>query len=500
MPKDLLFKLVSIPSINSTQGEIKIAEFIYEYIVNIKKSLNISDENYWIFLQEIKDDDLKRKNVICVLKGNKDVNNKAIVMLGHFDTVDVEDYGNLKNLAFDPLLLKQEFKKIFPHIVNEDTEFGRGIFDMKSGIVVNIEVLKRLAENIDKWSGFVIFLFVCDEEGDSKGMLNSLYFLRQFKKENNIEYLFCLDTDYTTEKAIYLGSIGKVLVGIFVKGIETHVGQSLEGLNSNYILASILSKIDDNIDLVEFSGNQFTSPPVVMKVRDLRESYNVKTNLFSFAYINHLFFEESLENILLKYKKIVEDVVKTIKNRREELVKRLKIPINVEDIKVYTLSEFFEKYKGFVYKDYGVLDYRESLILSLKEWISNLSIAYPFVLIFFLPPYYPSVKTSKNIKEEIIDYLNKIDEKIEVFNYFPYISDLSFLGKIKDVGVLESNMLGWKENYYLDVELINEVSMPCVDWGVWGADAHKFTERVFVNYSLLKLPNYITGLIYKFLR
>ena len=497
--KELLFKLVSISSINYTQGENRIAEFIYQYLVNFKNQVKLED-SFEVFFQEIKEDVLRRKNVIAILKGKLNESNKAIVFLGHFDTVDIEDYGRIKDLAFDPVNLKNKFREIYPEIVNEDVEFGRGIFDMKGGIVVNLQVLKDLVINIEKWGGIVIFLFVCDEEGDSKGMLSAIRFLSDFKRKNNIEYLFCVDTDYTVDKAIYLGSIGKVLIGILVRGLETHVGQSLEGLNSNYILANIVSKIDDNIELVEFVNNRYTPPSVVMKMKDLRESYNVKTNLYSFAYVNHLFFEDSLEKILIKYKNLVENVLREIVLKKQQLLNKMVIDFKLPSVPVYTLNDLVSKFGSFQYKSFGSNDYREDIVLSLKELTESI-LDHPFVLIFLLPPYYPSVRSDNYLKKELIDYLNLGNIKdLRVLDYYPYISDLSFLGSSEDEEFLKRNMLGWGRYFYFDIDVIKQVSMPCINWGVWGKDAHKFTERIFVNYSLYELPRYLSGFVYRFFR
>ncbi|MCS6955348.1 MAG: M20/M25/M40 family metallo-hydrolase, partial [Candidatus Calescibacterium sp.] len=441
-----------------------------------------------------------RKNVIAVLKGGKGYSNNAIVFLGHFDTVDIEDYGSLRDFAFDPQNLRVHMKEVYPELVADNIEFGRGILDMKAGIAVNIEVLKNLAENINDWSGYAIFLFVCDEEGDSKGMLNSLYFLEKIKNENSLNFLFCLNTDYTVKKAVYLGSIGKVLIGLLVKGLETHVGQSLEGLNSNYILCSILSKIEDNEYLIEHFENEFTNPPTVMKVRDLRESYNVKTNLYSFAYINHLFFNDGIEDIIEKYKNVAKEAVKEVIFNRKEIMKKFGMDYDLRDFRIYSLAEFVDTYGNFDhYVSYGFGDYREDLVVSLKNWLSSLKVSYPFVLIFLLPPYYPSVNSMNEIKTKIKEYIKKLDEKIEVYNYFPYISDLSFLGRVGNCGLLEKNMLGWDKYYYLDIEMINKVSMPCIDWGVLGFDAHKSTERLVVDYSLYRLPGYIKDFVLNYL-
>ncbi|MCS7165330.1 MAG: M20/M25/M40 family metallo-hydrolase [Candidatus Calescibacterium sp.] len=497
--KDLLFRIVSIPSINSTHGEVEIAEFIYEYLRSLRDSFGVDNENFQVYLQDIRDDNLGRKNVIAVLKGNKEESNRCIVFVGHFDTVDIEDYGVLKDFAFDSVNLKSQMKKIHPDLVVDNVEFGRGILDMKAGIAVNIEVLKRFAQCVDKWSGYLVFLFVCDEEGDSKGMINSLYFLDKVKKEKSLDYLFCIDTDYSVNKAAYVGSIGKVLIGILVRGIETHVGQSLEGLNSNYILSYILSKIEDNEYLVEDVASQFKTYPIIMKVRDMRDFYNVKTNLYSFAYINHLFYRDSIDQIVKKYVDLINSSIREMFLKRKKLMNFC--DINYDLIRVHVLDDFsMDLYDCSRCDLLDVKDYRENLIIFLKNRLDSYGINYPYVLVFLLPPYYPSVVSDLGIKSRLSEYIRGLGEDIEIYDYFPYISDLSFLGGLEGIEYLGRNMLGWGRYYYLDSEVMNNVKMPCINWGVIGYDAHKFTERLVVDYSLYRLPGYITDFVWGFLQ
>jgi len=506
--KDLLYKLVSIPSINGTSGEVQIAKFIYEYLKSISSNVPFVE----VFMQPI-NDPLRRANVIAVLEGQGGFkkSNDAIVILGHFDTVDIEDYGILKPFAFNPEALKNKMKEINPSIVNNEVEFGRGIFDMKAGIAVNMFLFKNLVENIDKFCGYVIFLFVCDEEGDSKGMLNALYVLKDLKEKYSLNYLFCLNTDYSNEKAVYLGSIGKVLIGILVKGVEAHVGQAWDGINSNYILSSILSEIEENVDLVEKKENQFTSYPIILKMKSLRDSYNVKTNLFSFAYINHLFFEDSLKVIVEKYKAVVKKALEKVIQRRKKIINELKLENFykeednfVKGIKIFSMSDLFDRY-GLLdnYKNFGNVDYREDIVLSLVNWIESNNIKGPLVLLFLLPPYYPSVRTSSKLRNFIESYLkeerNEIGDNIGIYDYFPFISDLSFLSSEEDVDFIRKNLLGWGRFYSIDFGVMNFVSMDVMDWGVVGFDAHKYTERVVIDYSLYKLPRFIYKFIMGFL-
>ena len=82
-------KMVSISSVNTTKGEKDIGVFIEEYLRDIPYFKEHPDQ---VIVQQLKDDQLERRNVFALLVGEKDKNNKTIIFLGHTDTVGVEDY------------------------------------------------------------------------------------------------------------------------------------------------------------------------------------------------------------------------------------------------------------------------------------------------------------------------------------------------------------------------------------------------------------------------
>ncbi|MGB9639241.1 MAG: hypothetical protein ACPL1F_08175, partial [bacterium] len=165
--KKLTYDLVSINSITNTKGEVEASLYIYNFL----SSLDYFKHNRQnLILQEL-GDNLQRKNVIAILKANNLKNNNVVVLLSHFDTVDIEDYQNLKKYAFDIDKLTSKIKELYlsnkldnnPDIkeIVDDIEsnrylFGRGLLDMKAGVAVNLAIIKELAENIDKFNGIVI--------------------------------------------------------------------------------------------------------------------------------------------------------------------------------------------------------------------------------------------------------------------------------------------------------------------------------------------------------
>jgi arginine utilization protein RocB len=71
--------------------------------------------------------------------------------------------------------------------------------------------------------------------------------------------------------------VGKLLPSFFITGRETHVGQSFEGFDSNQLAAELTRLIDMNTDLCDEAEGEVPPPPISLKVRDLKEKYDVQT-------------------------------------------------------------------------------------------------------------------------------------------------------------------------------------------------------------------------------
>ena len=121
--ENLTKKLVSISSINTSQGEKEIAVFIEEYLRNIpyfKKHENA------VIIQKLKDDKLDRRNVFAYIKGENNNSGDTIIFHGHMDTVGVDDFGSLKKYAFDcDKLLNKMLDMDLPEEVHQDLSTGK---------------------------------------------------------------------------------------------------------------------------------------------------------------------------------------------------------------------------------------------------------------------------------------------------------------------------------------------------------------------------------------
>jgi arginine utilization protein RocB len=125
----------------------------------------------------------------------------------------------------------------------------------------------------------------------------------------------------------------------------------------------------------------------------------------------------------------------------------------------------------------------------------------PLIIIYFAPPFYPHIfveganqkeaKLLNAVEQAVKEVREKYEYKIIVKKFYPYISDLSYCSISKNeesIRKLVNNMPAWPKKYSLPVEAIQQISMPVLNIGPYGKDAHKLTERISQSYSLDAMP------------
>src|SRR5699024_401610 len=112
--------------------------------------------------------------------------NRTVVLMGHMDTVGVDDFGAEQAMAFKPEEWKAHLEgETLPEAVQDQVEsddwlFGRGVLDMKSGVASNIYLLTQYASNPELLDGNLVFIAECDEEDGSHGILSALKTLKRW--------------------------------------------------------------------------------------------------------------------------------------------------------------------------------------------------------------------------------------------------------------------------------------------------------------------------------
>lgn len=90
-------QLVSIRSIVNTDGERVIAHSLYTMIASFPYYQANPDH---LVIEKTIDDEMERHNVLAYVKGTKGNSNRTVIMMGHMDTVGVEDFNQQARLCF----------------------------------------------------------------------------------------------------------------------------------------------------------------------------------------------------------------------------------------------------------------------------------------------------------------------------------------------------------------------------------------------------------------
>lgn len=537
---ELTKKLVSIPSVNNTTGEKDIACFIEDYLREIPYFKNNPER---VFIGKL-NDSLDRRNVFALIKGEKGNSNDTIIVHGHMDTVDVDDFASVKPFAFDSEKLEEKLKSLsLPEEVKRDLEsgdwlFGRGACDMKSGVAVFMVIIKKLSEAAHKIDGNILLSINPVEENLHTGIIKALDTFKELKERENLNYLFAINNDYICPlypgdytRYIYTGSVGKLLPCFYIQGKETHVGQCFEGFDASTIASELIKQVNLNVDFCDEYEGEYTLPPSVLKVKDLKKQYNVQTAFEAFVYFNYFVHNQSIESIVDKLKNICNISLKNVLALTNENYKKYcnitgmdYKEINYES-QVLEYDELYKiaknKYPGDIENMIGKYaeklleadeDKREIPLKITKRLIEISDIKTPTIVIFFAAPYCPhnTLKSEVEEEERLYSEINEIakefskdsGEDYKVMRFFPSLTDSSYLkvdDDAKSVEKLLSNFPEYKKLYSVPIDLIKELNIPGINYGCFGKDAHKWTERVYKPYSFEVLPKLILKTIDRYL-
>lgn len=528
--KDLLCTLVEHPSITGTKEEVTFAEHLY-YLLKSFPYFESHAEH--LKLHSLRDG----RQLLSALVKQKDTTD-TVILLSHFDVVDITDYGHLEHLAFRPRELTNELQDLIDRMPKDAAKdvasgewlFGRGSMDMKAGLTVQLSMLERAMNG--EFDGNVLLLTVPDEEANSEGMLAAIPVIQDMAEQFSLTYKACINSEpmfaqYPNDDHhyIYTGSIGKILAGFFCKGIETHVGEPFSGLNANLMVSELNPLLELNESFCEVVEGEVTPPPTNLMQKDLKEEYSVQIPHESVTMFNLLMMNRSLDSLhQLLYEtacKAAKQIEQTYKKREEQF--RSKVPFEPRNrkVSVFTYQQLLQKaierygeaevgrridYLQSNRGDVGDRDFSTKLVADLAALCQEEA---PFIVLFYSPPFYPAVSSKgeeliENTVGGLTDYANKTyGVELTRLHYFPGLSDLSFLKLNEDpktLYMLTSNMPLYGKGYYMPIQEMMKLNVPIINVGPLGKDAHKWTERLHLPFSFSVLPDLLSYTIHTLLK
>ncbi|MDE5414593.1 M20/M25/M40 family metallo-hydrolase [Alkalihalobacterium chitinilyticum] len=538
---DVLFltkQLVNIESIVNSDGEKEISQAIYMLLSSFPYFIEKPKQ---IIKQQTIADEQERYNILAFVKGTKNKSDKTVILMGHMDTVGIDDYNHLKDKACQPAELMEALKQeklpaaVEDHLNSGDYLFGRGVLDMKSGVASHLYLLKYYSEHPEELEGNLLVVIECDEEDGSHGILSALKELKHLKEEHGFDYTAAINADFVSpryegdeNRYIYKGTVGKLLPSFFITGAETHVGSCFEGIDPNFIAAELTKQISYNPDLCNEAFGETTVPPVSLKQTDLKPTYTVQTALSAYVYYNFFIHSWSPKEVLEKLKDQAEIA---FTNALTEFNKKYKqfslasgqpymdIPWKARVLTYEEMNQLLIEENGTDYIDH-MTQFKEQLLLDKEldtrmyaarvveeawKWMGDRS---PAIILFYSSLYSPRIEvTGKDEKEEnliasleqaISDIQPHYEYPIATKNFFPYISDMSFVALSDDeagIQAVSSNNPSWGTKHYVNYQDIRDINVPVINIGPYGFDAHKQFERMELKYSLEVVPNLTNNVI-----
>lgn len=516
----LLTSLVQYESITGSKGEAALAEYLY-FILKDKPYFQKHPDD--VTLHPMDDG----RSFLTALVKKKNVK-KTVLLLSHFDVVDIEDYGEFKHMACKPAELLSSFlekKELLPERVRRDAEsgdwlFGRGTMDMKAGLCVQLSMLERAMNG--HFEGNLLLITVPDEEVNSRGMIEAVPALKEMEKKHDITLTACLNAEPMFEKFpgdqqqyFYTGSIGKVLAGFFCKGIETHVGEPFSGLNANLMVSEINRLLELNADYCEKVDGEVTPPPANLMQKDLKEAYSVQTPHTAVTLFNVLSMKRSaseLHQMLLKTaEQAAEEIMSNVRKKTQDFQQFEPFQPIERDVTVLTFDELVSRAKkragiseteralNYAFANRGELGDRDFSTKIVSELASLCKEDAPLIVLFYSPPLYPAVSSKddqliRNTADQLKHYAaERYGIALREVQYFPGLSDLSYLQLEKqEVDAYTSNMPLFNRGYSLPSGKNQALYVPVLNVGPAGKDPHKWTERLYMPYSFEVLPDLLS--------
>ena len=527
---DLLCSLVNHQSISGTNAEIALAEYLSHLLAQKTYFQTHPDQ---LNLHPLDDG---RHLLTALVKGKRETKD-TVILLSHFDVVGVEDYGSLENLAFHPMELTSKIHQIkneLPQAVLEDIAsgdwlFGRGTMDMKAGLTIHLSMIEKAIEG--DFDGNILLLTVPDEEVNSKGMLTALPVLNELKEKENLTFKACLNGEPTFSKYpgdshyyVYTGSIGKVLPGFYCYGKESHVGDPFAGISPNVMISHLSKQLELSEEFTERVGEEITPPPISLMQRDLKVAYSVQTPHAAIAMYNILFLKQSFQTLndklLTAAKNAALETERFVAQKATAFAKitgEFSMPaakihvfmyeaLYAEAVKKYGEDEIVRRQNLLLSdREAGDRDFSTLLVQDLAAMCKELT---PMIVLFYSPPFYPAVSSHQDpsvtrVMDEIQTYARTNHQMdFTIAEFFTGLSDLSFVGPTtsnSSLKQLTKHMPLQNNGFVFPEKVMEQLTMPILNIGPFGKDAHQWTERLELDFSFNELPPIITEAIHKLL-
>lgn len=513
-----------IPTFTNTPGETLATGFIADQLGSLPYfKAHPGHMGTW----EIEGDELGRHVGWAMIQGGSA---RTVVLMHHNDVVVTDNYGPLRDLALEPDALEAAFRQDSALLDPEAREdlasgqwmFGRGTADMKGGGAIHLALFRMYAQWTEaqrKDLPTLVLLALPDEENLSAGMRSALGLLSRLKADHGLDYALMINSEphqrLTSENGVICqGSIAKLNLFVYVRGVMAHAGKVLEGLNPTAVMADIVARTDLSDDFVDHTEQEMSVPPTWVYLRDLKRQYDISFPEACYGMFNVLNFHTGPGAVVEKMAGIctraLSDYIDRVNAKRQVFSRHTgrNWPDLAWQPRVLTYGDLKAMTPDLPDKTAGPLA-GPGLEALLEQRLSGLFPGEPVIVTGLCPPYYPGVT---NPDQERLHTMvrtftqHQFGQDYDNRAYFTGISDLSYaMSPDRDrsprhhpeqtTAQAMVHMAGWGTGYDIPFDHINTISMDCINIGPWGKDFHKASERVFKQDLFHRTPLLIHHMI-----
>lgn len=529
--------LTEIPSVTGTADEAGFAERFVE-LLRASPAFAGRAEDVWTI--PVSHGMAGRACVCALLRGR---GSRTVVLTGHFDTVHVEDYGDLAPLSRSPVALKPALAarlrdgasteaelRARADLAGQDFLPGRGLLDMKGGLAAGLAALEAAADEPER-EGNLLFLAVPDEEVNSAGARAAAALLPDMARRLGLDLAAAINLDAMVDdgdgeqgRVVALGTIGKLLPGALVVGRAVHASNAFRGINACALAGALATEVEWAPELLERTEDEVAAGTTLLGMKDGKRGYDVTTPDRVWMYWNVMTQYRGPAGIL----SVMEELARRASGRlREELSLRLAgAAIGTADappeVAVLTFEALRREAEARLPEAAGLLAEaaadaaargldlpEQSRIVMERAWALSGRSGPAIVLGFASMPYLatslsedpPAARLKRAATEAAAAVAARHGTTIRLMRYFPGISDMSFLGQADEgsVPVVASNTPIWGAGIpWPDGPALGGI--PIVNAGPWGRDYHTPLERMHTPYAFTVLPDLVGEIAARVLR
>jgi arginine utilization protein RocB len=482
------------------------------------------------------------RNVVALVRGK---GRRTLALAGHFDTVSIDNYHALQPLACNSWALQtaliktlseqqtrsEQEERALADLAGGDFLPGRGLLDMKSGLAVAIACLERFAEDPDR-EGNLLFLATPDEERESRGMRSLRNALPALVQDLGIEIAGAVNLDVTSDqgdgeqgRAVFAGTIGKLLPFALVIGLSSHAAYPFEGISAQAIGAGILAELEGNAALSDRDTTDISPPPICLEAKDLREGYEVTTPERFWIAFNWLYHAMTADQLFARFHASVERGATDAVARFADQARRYNamtgrppatLPAMPRVLTIAAVRQIAEEVQGedfearFAAAQEAATRIDNPLIASrhLATFLVDAArLSGPAVVIGFAGLHYPASRLNLDrsadrafqgaIERARLGLADDPARRVTWKPCFQGISDMSFLGLAADSSAVVSD--NTPVSRLVDRPPAAAVRFPAVNLGPWGREFHQKFERVHRPYAFGVLPDLVMAIARDFL-